>query len=179
MRAILTAILLLVSTAPGWAEPLSAEEQSSLNQTRDAFLQALENKKFDVVVQVIPPRIIKHIATEAGATVEELLAAMPALFSTAMADATFHKSEIVTENLDATKVVEDGKEFAWGFAPSRFEMTVSGQKIKVEGHTLALLDAGKWYLVRMSEADKVALIRKVYPFFAGVEFPQTTKTTAQ
>ncbi len=174
MRSIVFALLVVIAVVPARAEQLSGAEQASLDETRTRFVEALRDKKFDVIVDTIPPKVIEQIAATAGATAEQLLAELPKLIEQTMTTVTFGKAEIVTEGLDASKAVLEGVEYAWGFAPSTFEMTINGQKWRSTGHTLALLEAGKWYLVRTSEAQKVAILRKIYPFFASVEFPQET-----
>ena len=176
MRAFLFAVFLAFSMAAAQGEPLSADEQASLNATRTQFIEALQTKDFGIIVSVIPPRVLNHIAASAGATPAQLLAELPKIMKQTMINVSFGTTEIVTEDLDATKEVFEGAEYAWGFAPSTFEMTVNGQKLRSVGQTLVLQDAGKWYLVRTSEADKVALMRTIYPFFAEVDFP--TELTA-
>ena len=176
MRVFLFVAFLAFSMASVQAEPLGPAEQASLNATRTQFVEALQNKDYDIIVSVIPPKILSHIAASAGATPAQLLAELPKIMKQTMTNVSFGKADIVTEDLDATKEDFEGAEYTWGFAPSTFEMTVNGQKLRSVGQTLVLRDAGKWYLVRTSEADKVALMRTIYPFFATVEFP--TELTA-
>lgn len=174
MRAFLVLSLLLVSWAPAHAGSLGAAEQVQLNQTRDAFIQAMRERDYEIIVSVVPPGIIEHVARTSGVTDEELRSVLPSILERAMQNASFTAAEMVTENLDASRADAGGESYAWGFAPSTFEFTIDGQKFRSEGFTLALLDGGSWYLVRTSERDKVEMMRRVYPFFATLEFPQDT-----
>lgn len=174
MRLVILAVFAVLSVLPVKAEPLSSSEQALLDKTRTQFVDALRDQDYDVIVSVIPPKVLEHIATSAGATSEQLLAELPKVMKQTMTGVTFGRADIATENLDASKSVLEGKEYAWGFAPSTFEMTINGQNWRSVGHTLALQEDGKWYLVRTSEAEKVKILRAIYPFFASVDFPAET-----
>jgi hypothetical protein len=50
-------------------------------------------------------------------------------------------------------------------------MDAGNGNISVNSHTLALMDGGAWYLLRVSEVQQIEILRKVYPEFAGVVFP--------
>jgi hypothetical protein len=43
-------------------------------------------------------------------------------------------------------------------------------RMRAKSETLALLDEGQWYLVRVNDLQQVAILRQVYPEFAAVEF---------
>jgi hypothetical protein len=44
-------------------------------------------------------------------------------------------------------------------------------KMQSKTQTLAIKDDGQWYLVRIDDAQQVALLRGAYPEFSGVDFP--------
>ncbi|AVH43380.1 hypothetical protein At1D1609_33270 [Agrobacterium tumefaciens] len=50
-------------------------------------------------------------------------------------------------------------------------METGGQTIEAKSHTLALMDGADWYLLRVSDQQQVTILRKVYPSFAEVVFP--------
>lgn len=177
MRAVLGLLFILCLSTSVQADALGAADQAALDATRTRFIQALKDQDFDIIVSVIPPKLVAEIAGTAGVSAEELLKALPKVLEQSMKQVAFTSAEITTENLDATRVVAGGEEYFWGFAPSTFEMKISGRNFKATGHTLALLDAGEWYLIRTSETDKVTLMRKIYPFFEAVEFPAEAVTT--
>jgi hypothetical protein len=54
-------------------------------------------------------------------------------------------------------------------------------RLAVSSQTLGLLENdGAWYLVRISDAGMVGVLRQVYPEFNGVEFPaETIKAVAE
>ena len=45
--------------------------------------------------------------------------------------------------------------------------------------TLALIDGSDWYLLRVSDQQQVTILRKVYPSFATVEFPDDSTQTVK
>jgi hypothetical protein len=55
--------------------------------------------------------------------------------------------------------------------PSFVRMTVSGKKAISNGHILAMVDDGKWYLARISE-QQWHLFVEAYPAYAGLEIPK-------
>ena len=58
--------------------------------------------------------------------------------------------------------------------PTETVMDAGDGKSVAKSHTLALLDGGAWYLLRVSEAEQVTIMRQVYPEFAEVEFPASS-----
>ena len=60
----------------------------------------------------------------------------------------------------------------YALIPSHTIMEVKARqnRFKASGQTLALMDGGKWYLLRVSEPRQVGMVRAVYPRFKSVEF---------
>ncbi|MDR6103361.1 hypothetical protein QE369_003558 [Agrobacterium larrymoorei] len=63
--------------------------------------------------------------------------------------------------------------------PSRSLMETKGQKIEAKTATLALIDDGTWYMVRIDDAQQINIVRAVYPSLATVEFPEGTMEAVQ
>ena len=55
--------------------------------------------------------------------------------------------------------------------PTEVVMDAGDGKTAVRSHTLALMDADVWYLMRVSDQEQLTILRQVYPEYAGVEFP--------
>jgi hypothetical protein len=173
MRAFLLCFLLITST-PVIAEPLTQEEQALLNDTRDRFIEGLIVFDVDVMMSIVPPRIVDFLAEANGVTPAELKESLRQELTQSRDEISFSNMRLETEGLDATRSEDGGEAYVWGFARSAVEMTVSGTKFRAEGHTLALLEGGAWYLVRLAEAGEIEMMRALYPFFAKVEFPEST-----
>lgn len=76
--------------------------------------------------------------------------------------------------MDVSKVeykeLPNGEPYA--LIPTEVVMDAGGaDKILAKSQTLALLDGGAWYLLRVNEDQQVTVMRQVYPEFAEVEFP--------
>ena len=53
-----------------------------------------------------------------------------------------------------------------------------GRRLASKSTTLALKDAGQWYLVRIDTAGQIVLLREAYPEFVGVDFPSGSTSAA-
>ena len=53
-------------------------------------------------------------------------------------------------------------------------MGEAGGKYRSTTKTLGLHEGDVWYLVRIDDAQQVAILKEVYPAFADVEFPTGT-----
>ncbi|MCG8359411.1 MAG: hypothetical protein MI920_27915 [Kiloniellales bacterium] len=175
MRAVLAFLLTVLLAWGAAARSLTDEEQASLNQTRDLFLQGLKEADQDALVGVIPPRVLSYIANAAGVSEAALRSNIGETMAAAMRQVEIVNAEMVTENLEATEARDaDGEPYLWGFAPTSMEMIVNGQRLKVESQTFVLLERARWYLIRTNEAQQVAILRTTYPFLQQVEFPSAT-----
>jgi len=174
MRAFWIFILTLTFVHAAHARPLTREEQSSLNQTRDRFIEALTSADYEAVVDVIPPRVLSHIARTGGMPEAQLRAQMPKLMATIFSKVDVQKMEMRTEGIEVTTSRgKDGTAYVWGFAPTSLEMSSEGEKLTVNGHTLALREKGKWFLVRTNDVQQVTILKTVYPFLQQADFPDT------
>ncbi len=171
MRFVMISMLVVLFASPCAAEPLTPVQQLTLDQTRDRFAAAMQERDYGILVEVIPPKLVNHIAASAGVTEAELHVALTQVLVQTMNDVTFTKMDMVTEGLEASSLEHDGEAYVWGFAPTYIEMIYAGQNFEVDEYTLVLLEAGVWYLIRTSEAEKIAMLRSIYPFFNDVVFP--------
>ena len=49
-------------------------------------------------------------------------------------------------------------------------MAVAGKRVQERSHTLALLDEGKWYLLRVNNAPQLQILREVSPSSQALNF---------
>lgn len=150
------------------ARTLSGDEVGSLKATVERFDAAMHGSDYGVVVDTIPPRVLSHIAEQAGLDRDKLRTLVIGMTKQAL-----ETVKLVSFGMDTSKLEEkqlaDGTPFA--LIPTVTVMDAGNGKISVNSHTLALIDGGAWYLLRVSEVQQIEILRKVYPEFAGVVFP--------
>jgi hypothetical protein len=169
--------LVFGSLAPALARPVTEAEQAALAARIEAFNVAMDARDFATIVAVIPPPVIAHIAGEAKIPVGELEAAIATQMEQVFADVA-----LVDFGMDLAaaehRELADGEPYL--LIPTTTVLEAEGiGRMQVESHTLGMLDAGTWYLVRTSDAAMVGILRAVYPQFAGVEFPAETVTAVE
>ncbi|MBL8845155.1 MAG: hypothetical protein JNN24_05240 [Hyphomicrobium zavarzinii] len=167
--ALTLAFLLLAgSYGIAAARSLSGDEVGSLKATVQRFDAAMRGSDYGVVVDTIPPRVLSHIAEQAGLERDKLRTLVIGMTKQAL-----ETVKLVSFGMDTSKLEEkqlaDGTPFA--LIPTITVMDAGNGNISVNSHTLALIDGGAWYLLRVSEVQQIEILRKVYPEFAGVVFP--------
>ncbi|NTB98733.1 hypothetical protein G6M84_19830 [Agrobacterium tumefaciens] len=169
MKRLLYCLFLLVAIAhPALPRDLSPAEQNSLRTQIERFQTALSAQDFDVVGRTVPPKVFEFIAGEAGITVEQLRGALTAQMQMALAAVKITEFTMDTQAISLAQTA-DGTPYA--LIPTRTVMETGGQTIEAKSHTLALMDGADWYLLRVSDQQQVTILRKVYPSFAEVVFP--------
>jgi sarcosine oxidase gamma subunit len=74
-------------------------------------------------------------------------------------------------DMKALKEAELANGDPYALIPTETVMTSEATgTMRVQSETLALLDEGQWYLVRVNDLQQVAILRQVYPEFSAVEF---------
>lgn len=168
--ALMLASLLWVAAAP--AREMTAAETTSLGETVTAFDAAMRDNNYERVVDTIPPRVMKHIADSGGTDVETLrpmvVQQMTALLSSV---------KLNSFGMDLPNAVhkQSAKGEPYSLIPTHIEVVTDTGTTIVKTHTLALLDEGRWYLLRVDDPGQLQILRQVYPDFAGVEFPASSK----
>ncbi len=158
------------SGAPADARSLDDKEKAALTATVTEFDAAMRKNDYERIVDTVPPKVINSISAKAGLDPAKLRTTMVGLMKTLT-----EQVKIESFGMDIAKA--DYKELKSG-APYALIPTetviAAGDKgrIQQKSHTLALLDEGKWYLVRVSDMQQLMIVREVYPEFTGVEFPQ-------
>ena len=84
-----------------------------------------------------------------------------------------------TMDAQAISLAETPDGTPYALIPTKTVMETGGQTIEAKSHTLALIDGSDWYLLRVSDQQQVTILRKVYPSFATVEFPDDSTQTVK
>lgn len=168
-------LVLVLAVAPAAARPLTDAESAALAERVASFDAAMRNRDYDVIIGVIPPKILDHIATGAGTTADVLRPMLAGQMKE-----IFESVEIESFGMDLAgleqRELADGEPIV--FIPTRTVMDLGAElgRMQVDSQTLGMMDAGDWYLVRVNDTAMVGILRQVYPEFAGVEFPAETVT---
>ncbi len=170
--ALLALAAFLAAAVPASARSLSGAETTSLAETVARFDAAMKANDFAAVSRTIPPKILQHIAAKAGISVDDLRDVVVQQMSQTLNDV-----KLVSFGMDLDKAIPkelpDGTPFL--LIPTETVIDVGGgEKTAVRSHTLALLDGAEWFLLRVSDEAQVAILKQVYPGFAGETFPGGT-----
>lgn len=162
-------VLLAACVQPTSARDFSAAERSTLTGQIARFEAALKDDDFDTVGKTVPPKILESIASGAGVSVETLRSALKTQMQMALASVKLIEFGM---DMGAARFEQTPDGTPYALIPTRTLMETDGQKIEAKSHTLALIDGGEWYLLRVTDQQQVTILRKVYPAFATVQFPE-------
>lgn len=171
-RLLALIVALTAGFSPALARPLTETEMSALAEKVAAFDAAMRAGDYAAIIEVIPPTMLDHISDKAGVPLDELLVGLEGQMQE-----IFASVEIVSFGMDVAAAEEhelaDGSPYV--LIPTTTVMAAEGLgQMQVDSHTLGLLDADEWYLLRVGDAAMVGVLGQVYPQFAGVEFPAET-----
>jgi hypothetical protein len=136
----------------------------------EKFTEAMDAGDHSAMADATPPSILQHIAESAGIEVDALRGILISQMETMLAG-----SSIVEYSIDAGegavfRELGDGTPYA--LLPTETVIMSQGTKVTSRSQSLAILDEDKWYLLRVSDPQQVAILRQVYPAFADIAFPE-------
>ena len=172
MKQLAIALLLSVWSGLSLAQSFdpTLNQRQEMAATVETFATAFQEKDFLTVFSTVPVGIIEHISEMAGMEPGVLAQTMANQMGQAM-----QSVEILDVNFDTdgAQWSETSEGRAYALVPTAFSLKLltTGQIIDTDTHTLAFADAGTWYLVRVEEAQQIAVLTTVYPEFQGVTFP--------
>ena len=175
MRALLVAILFLL---PGIqfasARDVTDAEKAALAERVAAYQQAFIDKDYEAILDGSSPRFYEHVATQAGATVPELRAFLVEQTRKVMASATIETHEMDLANVEYRQTKYDTP---YALIPTRVVLDVPDKgRFEITRETLAIIDNGKWWLMRITNTGQVSTLQKVYPSLSNITFkPSETR----
>ncbi len=169
-RLFAAAAVVAALATPVLAAEFTAEQREGLAARIESFDAAMKASDMSQVMDVVPPKVLDKIAANLNVTTEQLIEATQQQMDQVMKDV-----EIVSFGMDleAAEFLEtaDGTPYALIPTETVMDMGEAGGKLKASSSTLGLFDEETWYLVRVEDAQQVAILKEVYPAFADVEFP--------
>lgn len=174
VRAVIGSVSLLFAAAMTadacLASSLEETEKAALAATVADFNAAMIEPRYERLVDTIPPRMLAWIAKQGGATVEQIRPAMVELMKTLLASV---KIESFSMALDRAEHRELPSGTPYALIPTTTVLDLGDKgRFEEKSYTVALLDEGKWYLVRVGDAQQLVIMREVYPEFTGIEIPR-------
>ncbi|TPN89853.1 hypothetical protein FJ987_05445 [Mesorhizobium sp. CU2] len=164
-----------VAVGAGWARTPTDIEKQALSATVEEFKAAFGANDMGHVFGMTSPKILDYIATSSGLTIDQLQTQMQAAWADVQKRVTVESFRM---DLAAVRYLEREDGTPYAFLPTETVMSVDkdGHKQRFVAHsqTLALLEGSQWYLVRVDEPKQLTIVRKIYPEFEKVEFPQGT-----
>lgn len=151
-----------------------AQEISALETRVADFNAAMAALDMRTLVSMTPPKIHATVASRAGVSKDELIETMVAQMNEVMSQV-----EITDFGMDvsAAEYGEGSDGTPYAFIPTETVMDLgaeAGGKVVAKSRTLALLDGGAWYLVRVDNAGQAQLLRESYPALKDLEFTTGT-----
>ena len=171
-RLLAPAVALLCLSGVAAARDITDAESVMLTAAVETFDKAMESKDVPILVSAIPPRLIKQMAEHDKASEDDIRKAMGDLIGQTLEALPVHS---FTMNMAKAErgALTDGTPYL--LIPTETLMSTGGEgKTLMRTATLALLDAGVWYLVRGSDAQQVTALREAYPEYEAVVFPDAT-----
>lgn len=173
-RGLCFAVLVVLASAqPAAARDLTTEEGAALAQAVERFGELMRTQDWPAMIEAsIPPRVMDDMLKTSGQTKEQFVKVIAGLMAETMA-----KMNLQSYSMDlatATKKEHaDGRPYL--FIPTELTVVVDGgDKVAVRSHTLGMMEAEKWYLVRVTDPQQQQLMVRIYPEYEGVEFPGET-----
>lgn len=179
MRLIATAALAAfigfgASPATAAGCKLTGTDASVLKATIKDFSTALRLGDYQRIQRVIPRRIIRKMAADAGASPNAVINEMAKVMARGMEKVNVLSFDMQTENL---KCGLAGGVMKYVQVPTEMIVDIEGAgRHSMSSHTLALLEEETWYLLRVSEPQELMTLTDLYPELAAIEFPPATMT---
>lgn len=167
LAAVVSAVWML--GAPVLAQEVTAADRAQVEARIDILERALAGGDFAASLDVTPPALRAALARRFGITEAEMRTLVAEAMAPMMADVTFVSYEMDVPGAAIRTTPDGGRTYL--MIPTTTVMDVKDAgRVRVRSETLAIEEAGDWYLVRVQEAAQVTMLREVYPEFADVQF---------
>lgn len=170
-RLFAAAAVVVALAAPVFAAEFTDEQLEGLAARIESFDAAMKASDMSQVMDVVPPKVLDKIAAGFHVTTEQLIEATQQQMDQVLKDV---KIVSFGMDLDAAEFLETADGTPYALIPTETVIDMgeqAGGKTKASSSTLGLFDEETWYLVRVEDAQQVAILKEVYPAFADVEFP--------
>jgi len=153
------------------AKDISGDARAALLETVARFDAAMSEGDFGTVVAMVPDKVMGVMAEDLNVTPDELTILVADQMTTVLQQVKILDFRMETDRI-VFEETENGIPFT--FLPTRTVIEVQDAKVETKSSTLALRDGEEWRLIRIDDPDQLKILRKVYPGFAKVEFPESS-----
>ncbi len=164
--ATATAIALSTLTLPSQARDLTSAEEAALASRVSTFETALGASDFATVMSAVPPRVLQAIGDQAGVTPDAVRRSAVAEMETMLQDVRFLSFSLDVETADRQELA-DGTPYV--LLPTETVVETGGRVFSTTSQSLAILDGGNWYLLRLDDERQWRIFRQVYPDYSGID----------
>lgn len=167
-----------VSAAAQEAEGVSAADRAKVEARIDQLDRSMSSGDLAGAMDVVPPRVFQTIAQRAGATEDQLRAAVREMVATQMQGVTIVAYDMDLAGAPPIRTPDGSRTYL--LIPTTTVIEISaGMRVKSTTSTLALEDGGEWYLIRIDDGNQVAVVKELWPEFAPIQFPAGTTEQIQ
>jgi len=138
------------------------------------FQSIFENEDISEVLDFTPPKAFEALIKAKRSTDQTMRADVNQGWATALETITVEKVSFDTDNIQI-QTSPIGRSFA--LVPLNMTFGVKADQntvVKASSTTIALVDSGIWYIVRLEEPSIVEIFKKSYPDLAKISFPPAT-----
>ena len=175
MRFVLGLAACLVLSSTAFARDLSPEQRAAFDEALTKLQEAALADNTDAYIDMMPPAYLEATARLQGRTAEEVATAMKA---SSREGAESYGIDIVSYSFQFDRIA--GGDLVQGNGCYLVIPTMSvarladGRDLVIAADTIAFLDGGEWYFVRLDSGTEVALVQSAYEELYGTPFKPGT-----
>lgn len=167
MKSLLLAALLLTASP---ALAFDDSDRAAIEQAAARFSAAFVAGDYDSVIDFTPPRVMAEMAKSVDRTPEALRPLVIDQTMAAMSQMTLHTLTLDTRRMKPG-TTSSGIDYA--FIPTKMVSTPKGGfKRTKRAQTLALIEAGRVYMINIETDQQLNTLRLAYPSFKEVKAPR-------
>lgn len=170
-KRTLFVIAVFWSTSGAFGQTLTAEDQRDLDAVVEQFLADTTALNISGVVNAMPPSVIDDLARRNNMTDAQLKKAAVQALETAMGSVALLKIQMETT---APVLGQTSTGRVYALLPTSLRMRVEGAVYRAVSHTLAIKEAGQWYLIRVDEPSQRQMLANAMPDFSDITFPEAS-----
>jgi hypothetical protein len=162
----------LSSSSAVLARELKATDKAAIAARLALMDEIVKTQEYGKVFDMMPPKVLAAMIIQNGGNYGQFRINFLSMMAQASKDI---KILSVNTYLNNSNFSELPNGLSYVLIPTHTVASVRGKgAISMSDHTLALLENDTWYLMRISKAEQVALLRQVYPEFSSIELPLGT-----
>lgn len=159
-------------TSSQTAAPKFSTDAASLNRSLNVRIEQFEDiynsGEIATLFDFTPPEVLSKILSSGNVTRAQLDSQIDQVWKM-----TMQTVEIGGFDLDKTareiEFLDNGRPYKILPTSTNMKIKANGSEIISESETLALIEDGEWYIVRLDEAAQIKIFRDAYPDFDGVD----------